>query len=100
MSDSRPWLATKVASLVPSMLHATVAQACVPSSDRHGSPAIRSARTDPGRAEPAPLPPAADCDLREHPHHPSAVVLRRHGRGPGSCGVVLSHRATTSRRYR
>ena len=35
MSDSTPWLATKVASLVPSMLPATAAQACV--SSRHGS---------------------------------------------------------------
>jgi hypothetical protein len=37
MSGSTPWLATRVASLVPSVLSATTAQACIPVSDRHGS---------------------------------------------------------------
>jgi hypothetical protein len=37
MSGSAPWLATRVASLVPSVLSAKTAQACIPMSDRVGS---------------------------------------------------------------
>jgi hypothetical protein len=42
MSDKTPWLATRVASLVPSLLPTGTAQGCIGVSSRYGSSTICS----------------------------------------------------------
>lgn len=37
MSTRAPWLADRMASLVPNVLPTETAEACIPPSDRHGS---------------------------------------------------------------